>query len=99
MDCPTCRAPDPDSQSFCPQCGTSLKPADAASDLPTAAVPPAQWPREELETGTTFAGRYQVIEEIGRGGMGRVYKAIDKEVRAKVALKVIRPEIARGQAR
>jgi hypothetical protein len=29
-------------------------------------------PREELTTGSTFAGRYQIIEEIGKGGMGTI---------------------------
>jgi TolB-like protein/tetratricopeptide (TPR) repeat protein len=51
-------------------------------------------PLLELKTGTLFAGRYQVIEELGRGGMGRVYKVLDKEVEEKVALKLIKPEIA-----
>jgi hypothetical protein len=27
--------------------------------------------REELTTGSLFAGRYQIIEELGHGGMGR----------------------------
>jgi len=44
--------------------------------------------------GSLFAGRYQVIEELGKGGMGRVYKVLDTEVNAKVALKLIRPEIS-----
>jgi len=47
-----------------------------------------------LATGTTFAGRYQVIEELGKGGMGSVYKAYDTEVEEKVALKLLNPEIA-----
>ncbi len=51
-------------------------------------------PKAELTTGATFAGRYQIIEELGRGGMGRVYKALDTEVNEKVALKLIKPEIA-----
>ncbi|HDT13570.1 MAG TPA: serine/threonine protein kinase, partial [Candidatus Aminicenantes bacterium] len=49
-------------------------------------------PREELTTGSTFAGRYQVIEELGHGGMGRVYKVHDTKVGEKIALKLIRPE-------
>jgi len=32
-----------------------------------------QTPVRELTTGSTFADRYQVIEELGYGGMGRVY--------------------------
>jgi serine/threonine protein kinase len=50
--------------------------------------------REELATGSTFAGRYQVIEELGQGGMGRVYKVHDTKIGEKIALKIIRPESA-----
>ncbi len=48
--------------------------------------------------GSTFAGRYQVIEELGRGGMGKVYKVFDTEIDAKIALKIIKPEIAADKA-
>lgn len=47
-----------------------------------------------LDVGSTFAGRYQVIEELGGGGMGRVYKVFDKEIKENVALKLLNPEIA-----
>jgi serine/threonine protein kinase/tetratricopeptide (TPR) repeat protein len=52
---------------------------------------------EELTTGSTFAGRYHIVEELGKGGMGRVYRAIDKKLNEEVALKLIRPEIARDE--
>ncbi len=42
----------------------------------------------------TFAGRYQVIEELGAGGMGQVLKVLDTEINEKVALKILRPEIS-----
>ncbi len=51
-------------------------------------------PIEELTTGSTFAGRYQIIEELGKGGMGRVYKALDKEINEQIAIKLIKSEIA-----
>jgi serine/threonine protein kinase/tetratricopeptide (TPR) repeat protein len=51
-------------------------------------------PLRELASGTTFAQRYQVIEELGRGGMGRVYKVFDTEVREKLALKLVHPDVA-----
>jgi serine/threonine protein kinase/Tfp pilus assembly protein PilF len=49
---------------------------------------------KELSSGSTFAGRYQIIEELGKGGMGRVYRVLDKKLNEEVALKLIRPEIA-----
>jgi serine/threonine protein kinase/tetratricopeptide (TPR) repeat protein len=51
-------------------------------------------PIQELARGSTFAGRYQIIEELGKGGMGRVYKVFDTKINEKVALKLIKPEIA-----
>jgi len=50
-------------------------------------------PFEDLGRGALFAGRYEVIEEIGRGGMGKVYKVYDQKVKEIVALKLIKPEI------
>ncbi len=40
------------------------------------------------------AGRYRVEEEIGRGGMGVVYRAFDRDLRRDVAMKVLRPGVA-----
>jgi serine/threonine protein kinase/Tfp pilus assembly protein PilF len=53
-----------------------------------------QTPARELTTGSTFAGRYQVIEELGHGGMGKVYRVLDKKLNEEVGLKLIKPEIA-----
>lgn len=75
-----------------------VQPAAPAGDGSDASTRMAPHSPDALETGTTFASRYQIIEELGRGGMGRVYKVVDQEVHAKVALKLIRPEIAFDQA-
>ena len=49
---------------------------------------------EGLGRGELFAGRFELIEELGAGGMGIVYRAYDKEVGEEIALKVLHPDIA-----
>lgn len=55
------------------------------------AVPPI------LASGDLILERFEIVRLLGRGGMGDVYEAVDKELRQPVALKMIRPEIARDK--
>jgi len=51
-------------------------------------------PTQEFTTGSVFARRYHIIEELGKGGMGKVFRALDKKLNEEIALKIINPEIA-----
>jgi len=90
IKCPKCHSDNPDTQRFCGECGTQIIPPGEIS----AATETLEAAKEELTTGSTFAGRYQIIEELGKGGMGKVYKAHDTEIKEKVALKLLKPEVA-----
>lgn len=89
IECPKCKTENTSDSQFCKSCATPLPSTKEISVTETL-----ETPAEELTTGSTFAGRYQIIEELGKGGMGRAYKTIDKEIKESVALKLIKPEIA-----
>lgn len=89
--CPKCHSDNPPNSKFCNSCGLIL---DSIDKIPISRTKTVETPAEELTTGSTFAGRYQIIEELGKGGMGWVYKVLDKETKEKIALKLIKPDIA-----
>jgi len=90
MKCTQCQTNNPENAHFCGNCGTQLKKSEEATKpLPT--------PLRELRRGAMFAQRYEIIEELGRGGMGRLYRVLDTKIDQEVALKILRPEISRDQ--
>ncbi len=90
--CPKCQSDNPGTATFCTDCGTQLPSLEDVEVTETIEAP-----KEELTTGAIFAGRYQIIEELGKGGMGKVYRVLDKELKEQVALKLIKPEIAKNK--
>jgi serine/threonine protein kinase/tetratricopeptide (TPR) repeat protein len=95
IKCPHCHAENPSDSKYCKECATALPHPPGIPSPPTRTI---ETPREELTTGTLFASRYQIVEELGGGGMGKVYRALDTKVGEEIAVKVIKPEIAADKA-
>jgi len=89
MKCPKCKAENSETARFCSNCASKLDLSDHGSFTRTL-----ETGTDELTRGTVFAGRYEIIEELGAGGMGRVYRAHDTKLNEEVALKLIKSEIA-----
>jgi tetratricopeptide (TPR) repeat protein len=85
--CRKCSTENTRDSKFCKTCATSLTPTpDAGATLTQTLTRPI----EELSPGALFAGRYQIIEDLGQGGMGHVFKALDTRTGEKIAVKVLR---------
>jgi serine/threonine-protein kinase len=70
----------------------------AAATQPIASVPTVvrEAGGDQLRPGAVFAGRYEVKEILGAGGMGVVYRAFDRELQEPVAIKTLKPEAMAG---
>ncbi len=90
MKCPECQSELPDGHNFCGNCGIEFHDEEEHSPL-TRTI---ERPLDSLPVGLIFAGRHRIIEVLGRGGMGTIYKALDTKLEEEIALKLIRPEIA-----
>ncbi len=76
-------------ERFCPSCGTPVPGVEPV--IRTKPRNPWQQVRERLEEAT--AGRYQILQELGRGGMAAVYLAHEATLNRKVAIKVMRSDL------
>jgi len=89
IKCPQCQHENPRDTIYCGKCATTLP---SQKNIPVTET--LETPVKELSRGTTFASRYEIIEELGKGGMGEVYRVEDKRIKEEVALKLIKPEVA-----
>lgn len=92
MKCLQCHDEYPPGMHFCGHCGASLPVSAPGMDIGRTQT--LVFSTGAMPDGMLIAGRYLVIDNLGKGGMGHVYRVLDTKVDEEVALKFINPAIA-----
>lgn len=86
--CPSCGRLYPEDAGFCPVDGAQL---GRATQVPVAVD------GSDRRIGQLICDRYQIRRVVADGGMGRVYEALDLQLKKNLALKILHPEVASDQ--
>ncbi len=85
--CPTCKTPVPSAALYCPNCGSRTGSGDSKVE-----------PQPALDVPTLLAqalgAKYEVRRMLGEGGFAQVYEVFDTDLQRRLAVKVLKPDIA-----
>lgn len=95
VKCLKCGFVNPEGQATCLKCRAPLPRVRIQAQAPPPAVPAAD--ANQFRRGQMVANRYTVLNLVGRGGMGCIYKVHDNTLGEEVALKTLLPQFAQDK--
>jgi serine/threonine protein kinase/formylglycine-generating enzyme required for sulfatase activity/cephalosporin-C deacetylase-like acetyl esterase len=91
--CPNCHSEILDDSRFCSKCGTPIGAQAEEQDVFTRTL---VTPTTGISLGSLLVGKYRVLDEVGHGGMGIVYKAEDMKLKRLVGIKFLPRDLSKN---